>query len=240
MENSTYNPKSCNNLEKPYYTPLEAALRWCGLHAHEQEIIKAAGANLTPPRTAFPHWPCLFANVEKILDAMNCGELAMGRDGMPAIGQHVAPYRRTTRHSELKAWMAKNYPDQKPAFLFDEVERSTHSAINKEAFAALQIELQAREARIEKAIDAYKKMQIKNAALQTELDKKTESSPRERATLMRIIAVLVELAITPRNGRTSEAALIDEMLKNYPEKEGISKTTLQQKFAEAKRICQSD
>jgi hypothetical protein len=240
MENGTYNSKSCNNLEKPYYKPVEAALRWCGLHAHEQEIIKATGANLMPPKTAFPQWPCLFANVEKIVDAMDCGELAVGRDGKPATGEQVAAHRRTARHTELKAWMARNYPDQKPAFLFDEVERNTHSAINKEAFAALQIELQASKARVEKAKEAYRELQTKNAALQTELDKKTESSPRERATLMRIIAVLAELAITPKKGRTSEAALIDEMLTNYSDKAGISKTTLENKFAEAKKILQSD
>ena len=112
----TYNEKSCNALEKPYYQPIEAALRWCGLASHESEILKATGDSVLPPVSAFPRWPCLRANAEKILEAMECGELTISRDGRPVpAGDHVARHRRTVRHADLKAWMSKHYPDQKPA-----------------------------------------------------------------------------------------------------------------------------
>lgn len=43
-----YNEKSCNALEKPYYKPIEAALRWCNLIKFESEILNAIGNDLLP------------------------------------------------------------------------------------------------------------------------------------------------------------------------------------------------
>lgn len=81
---SMYNEKSCNALEKPFYTPIEAALRWCNLIAHEADILSTVGDEIIPSVRAFPRWPCLRANAEKLLDAMNNGDLPYGRDGKPA------------------------------------------------------------------------------------------------------------------------------------------------------------
>ncbi len=65
----------------------------------------------------------------------------------------------------------------------------------------------------------------------------TENAPssRERTTYLNIVAALLELTLTPREGRTSEARVIREIVENYGEKPGISERTLAQKFAEAKR-----
>ena len=63
---SAYDSKSCSTLAKLYYKPIEAALRWCGLIEHEARILKETGAELFPPMTAFPQWPCLRQNAEKI------------------------------------------------------------------------------------------------------------------------------------------------------------------------------
>lgn len=76
-----FNSKSCNALEKPYDTPLEAALRWCRLIAHEIEIKEKLGKSGMPGPADFPQWPCLRANAEKIYDAMLNDELSFGRDG---------------------------------------------------------------------------------------------------------------------------------------------------------------
>lgn len=48
-----YDTKSCNALEKPYYQPIEAALRWCGLALHEVAILKATGDNVLPRLVPF-------------------------------------------------------------------------------------------------------------------------------------------------------------------------------------------
>jgi hypothetical protein len=60
-------------------------------------------------------------------------------------------------------------------------------------------------------------------------------SDRERTTLLNIIAALLELVMTPRPGRTTKAAVIDELVTNYGEKQGIAKRTLEGKFADADR-----
>lgn len=62
-----------------------------------------------------------------------------------------------------------------------------------------------------------------------------ELAPRERTSLLNIIGALLELVRTPRQGRDSDAAVIAELLDNYPEKQGIARSTLEAKFAEAKR-----
>ena len=137
----TYNSKSCSSLEKAYYTPIEAALRWCNLIAHEVLILERVGDGVLPSVGMFPQWPCLRVNAEKILDAIHNCEIPYGRDGKTVQpGEQVAKHRLTVRHSDLKSWMSKNYPNQKPAFLFDAVEQQLHAGITVEAYQTLQAE----------------------------------------------------------------------------------------------------
>ena len=63
--------------------------------------------------------------------------------------------------------------------------------------------------------------------------------PRAEATYLTIIGALLELVRTPRPGRDSDAAVIRELIDNYSDKPGISKTTLESKFAEARRRLNS-
>jgi hypothetical protein len=197
-----YNPKSCNALEKPFYTPIEAALRWCNLIAHEVAILTTAGEEIVPLVSAFPQWPCLRANAEKLVDAMYSGDLQYGRDGRTVCpGEQVAKHRRTVRHTDLKAWMAKHYPDQKPAFLFDEIERTTHAAVTVEALQALQADRDALKARLEKAQEWWEQ---KGKGLKAERDEwqaKYEQAiadnafdSRERVTIERLIFALAKEA----------------------------------------------
>ena len=190
-----YNEKSCNALEKSYYTPIEAALRWCGLIAHEVEIYEKTRNIGIPAIALFPQWGCLRANAEKIFEAMSNNELQHGRDGRKVNdGDYVAPDRRTVRHADLKDWMSKNYPDQKPKFLFDEVERTTHTAINADSFRALQADRDAQKVRVENALawrerilPEHKKLQDENQALR---EAASELKATERDTLLLIIAAL--------------------------------------------------
>lgn len=62
---------------------------------------------------------------------------------------------------------------------------------------------------------------------------------RSEATYLMIIGALLELVRTPRAGRNSDAAVIKELVENYSDKPGISKTTLEVKFASAKRRLHS-
>jgi len=237
----TYDAKSCSALEKPYYRPIEAALRWCNLTAHEMDILQTTGVSLLPPAHAFPQWPCLKANAEKIVDAIQNNELTKGREGRPITpGEPVAKEKITVRHTELKEWMAKHYPDQKPAFLFDEVERTTHAVINADSFRALQVDRDALKARIEKAEEWSKKIIAEKKELQSKNDLLSEQiktfdplDPRERHTLLIIIAALAKQAkinveipgkaaifiegLTDSMGTHASKRAIEEHLKKIPD-----------------------
>ena len=63
--------------------------------------------------------------------------------------------------------------------------------------------------------------------------------PRAETTYLHIIGALLELVRNPRPGRDSDAAVIRELIDNYADKPGISKTTLEMKFAEARRRLHS-
>lgn len=195
-----YNPKSCSPLEKAHYTPLEAAIRWCGLMDHEAEILAAAGHIGYPLDGQFPQWPCLKTNTEKIIDAIRHGELPYGRDGKAVrSGEHVRVDRLTVRHADLRKWMADYYPDQKPPFLFDEVERKTHAAINTDAFLALQAERDALKAKLAQAREWARTVLAEKRAMSEELKALQAKvgkglTPTERNTLLIIIEALCEYA----------------------------------------------
>lgn len=213
-----YNAKSCNALEKPFYRPVEAALRWCGLIAHEAQILASIGEDGIPKTGQFPQWPCLQANTEKILDAIMHGSIPHGRDGRTvAAGDHVAKARLTVRHTDLREWMAKHYPDQKPAFLFDEIERKTHAAINADSFRTLQADRDALKARIDKAEEWAKTIIAEKNALLGERDLLRAMVDKgltatERKTLLTIIAALCDYsAIKPDDrGAANQIAKMTE------------------------------
>jgi len=246
----TYDTKSCSALQKPYYSPVEAALRWCNLVGHESTILAACANNPTVvPVNAFPQWPCLRANAEKVFDALINGEMSKGRDGRNVPSdEHVAPARVTVRHTDLKIWMAKHYPDQKPAFLFDETERKTHAAINADTFRALQADRDALKARIEKAEEwARTIIAEKNAllgerdSLRAMIDKVSAPDERSETTYLNIIGGLLSIMLgkSPEGQKlsiyNSQAAIIAAMLGYHNGTPGIAARTLEEKFAAANR-----
>ena len=214
MEN--YDSKSCNTLEKLYYRPIEAALRWCNLIGYESQVLAKVGAELLPPTDAFPQWPCLRLNTEKIWAAIQDGELQYGRDGKTVVpGETVRKDRITVKHTDLRTWIQKTYPDQKPKFLFDDIERSTHSAINADTFRTLQADRDALKARIVKAEEWAKAMmaekndlQDQNASLAARVKETEPLDTRERNTLLTIIAALCKEAKIPYDKPAKAAGMI--------------------------------
>ena len=246
---NTYDAKSCSALTKLHYRPIDAALRWCGLIDHEVKILAATGEAQYPPLGSFPMWPCLRNNIEVIIDAIENGDLPCGRDGKTVNpGDHVAPGRRTVRHTDLKGWMARCYPDQKPMFLFDEVERTTHAAINADSFRALQIDRDALKARLDKAADVYRALKQDRDTIAGERDslaamveKMNVPSTRAETTYLNIVGGLLGLMLgkngagKPNSEYLNQASVISALLGHYGGKPGMSDTTLEQKFAEANR-----
>lgn len=241
---------NCNAAVKPYYYPVEAAIRWCGLENHEAEIIAAMGfphGDPLPPH--YPQWRCLRPRTEIILDAINCGELACGRDGAPVNpGEQVAKHKRTVRHSELKAWMAKHHPSDKPTFLFDETERATHSAITAAAYQALQAdrdalkaELEKTKARLRTVTDDHDALQDECDSLRARVDRTRAPGERAETTYLNIIGALLSLLLGKsesgaRNSVFSTVAAIKSAIEHrYSGKPGLAPRTLDDKFSEAKR-----
>ncbi|MDR5611751.1 MAG: protein kinase [Arsenophonus sp.] len=245
-----YNPKSCSSLEKAYYTPVEAALRWCNLISHEVMILEKVGLDALPSVRLFPQWPCLRVNTEKIIDAINAGELPYGRDGKTVpSGELVAKHRLTVRHSDLKIWMSKYYPDQKPAFLFDELEKQLHASITVDAYKTLQAENERLNIHLDNAIKTFQqqKEEISRLNDENEFLKKTASSDysnissRSETTYLNIIGGLLDIMLgTSPSGKPlsiydNQSSIIAALLAYHEGKPGISARTLESKFAEAKK-----
>ncbi|MFA1661614.1 protein kinase [Klebsiella quasipneumoniae] len=246
----SYNSKSCSSLEKAYYTPVEAALRWCNLIAHEVLILERVGLDVLPGVGMFPQWPCLRVNAEKILDAIHNGEIAYGRDGKTVSpGEQVAKHRLTIRHSELKTWMAKNYPNQKPSFLFDAVEQQLHTGITVEAYQTLQAENKRLNIRLDNAVKTFQQQKHEISELQGERDSLRQMvdnsvqniDGRSETTYLNIIGGLLSLMLgnSPSGEKLSrfanQGAIISSMLAHFEGIPGISVRTLEGKFSEANK-----
>jgi hypothetical protein len=175
--------EDCEQTRLPFYRPFDAAVRWCGLTATENEIAQGVSETWQIKKGEWLGYPCLAVHSDAIIYAMQSGALRYGRDGKQvAEDDTVARNRRTVAHSDLKEWLRKEYPRdvQKThmAWLFDDVERSIHPAITTEAYDALN---------------------ARNKELEIKLANATKNNgsgldARERATLLCIIGVLAKEA----------------------------------------------
>ena len=245
---------SCKQVQSYFalYPVPVAALLWCG-SPPEQVNDHLSDANETLTGIfSLPYMPCLEARCRAIHEAIENGDLPVCREKGVVVYDDVAVARRHIRREDLKAWVAKNFPDDKPAFLFDKVERNTHSSINTQAFQALQVELEAKDSELKNANEWVQKITKERDELKTERDeqqayieKKTKKSrfpnPRSEVTYLNIIGGMLELMLSssPTGRKLSvydnQAAIVDALESQYSDKQGISQRTLEEKFAEAKR-----
>jgi hypothetical protein len=130
-----------------------AALLWCGVPAHQLEDHLDKSVETSRGIFSNPYIPCLVIKCRVLHNMIESGVLPVCREKGVVVDDHVAPERRHIRRQDLKAWIAKEFPDDKPSFLFDEIERKTHSSIDKGAFLALQAD---RDALKVKAIELNK------------------------------------------------------------------------------------
>lgn len=144
--------EDCEQTRRPFYRPFDVAIRWCGLTAREGEIARGVADPWRIQKGEWLGYPCLAVHSDAVIYAMESGVLTYGRDGR-AVSDHVAPARRTVSHANLKEWLRKEYPAdvQKPhmAWLFDDVERSVHTAITMQAYKALEAERDALKREVE-------------------------------------------------------------------------------------------
>lgn len=241
------NGRNFNPYSKTFYRPIEAALRWCELTRFEFQILRAEESCPLKLGKLFPQWPCLQSNTGKILDAIRCKELPYGQLGIPVPhGTPVDCTLLTVRHTDLRYWMSHYYPDQKPSFLFE--NNGYQQQISVGSFLALQADRESLQMQIKTSESAYKELlsELQAIGLEREDLKKLLQtngtvSQRSESTYLHIIGALVSLMLShspsgkPHSAFHSQAAIVSALLAHYENVPGITKRTLDEKFAAAKR-----
>lgn len=204
-------------LVKANYRPIEAALRWSGLWAQEPRILANLGDREMPEPPDFPEWPSLLLNAERILDAITNKDLSCGINLLASRPQPAI------RHVDLRAWMERFYPEERPAFLFDRTPLSTSKLIGTERRNTLVRAPSEIEANDRHSMEA------------------NELSLRAETTYLNIIGAMLELTLgrtlqgQPTSVYRTQEALIAALVESNGAKLGIAQRTLERKFAEAKR-----
>lgn len=230
-----------------YPVPVAAAL-WCGIPANEVEEHLRASTEVLPGIYRHPYIPCLEPRCRAMHDAILNGALDASRENGTVTRDHIAPARRHVSRENLKNWIAKAFPGDRPAFLFDEIERKTHSAINADSFRALQADRDAARAELEKAkawatdtLNEMNAMRGERDSLRAIVDKMSAPDGRAETTYLNIIGGLLALMLgkspagKPQSVYESQAAIISALLGHYEGKPGIASRTLEEKFAAAKK-----
>ncbi|MGK0159281.1 hypothetical protein [Pseudomonas mosselii] len=230
------------------YHPIDAAILWCDLADHESEILQIELLHPGGLLKHFPQWPTLHLYAERICDAIINGELPATYLGGP-IGLND-PLQRvywSIRHPDLYGWFARTYPHEKPAFLFS--RESDHSlCVSLGVHLALQADRDVLLRELESLRRTY-------AALcdqaSPELDNPTQAQKSksksgvlsENAALLLYVIVGALLALMlgktekgqPQSIFQNQAAVVDAIMTLFPNVPGLSKRTLDRKFAEARR-----
>lgn len=240
--------ENCNAEKLPYYTPVEAGIRWCGLTKYEPEIL--ANIREKGEGVRFPQWPCLQPRIAELRYAMRAGEIPHGIDGNPKLdGQSRSESRWTMTHADLRRWFKENTSQTEwPAFLFDEIERGTHSSFTASAVQAIKLDRDAARAELARLkADAEGKdfqiaaMERQIAALKAKLDDAGEPGLRSETAYLNIIGALLEVITRGFRGFkkhpdfVSDTKLIEAIENHYRGISGLSSSNLSRKFPEAKR-----
>lgn len=253
-----YNKNDCEHLQAyhAYYPVPAAAMLWCGVPPDEvqDELNRIAPHPHLRGVYTHPYIPCFEVRCRVIHEAIENAALPASRENGKVTDDHIAPGRiapgrRHVSREHLKAWIAREHPADKPAFLFDEIERTTHAAINADAFRALQADRDAARAELGNARAWAAETVTEMSAIRGERDSlramvdKMSTTPSDRAetTYLNIIGGLLALMLgkspagKPQSVYESQAAIISALLAHHDGKPGIAPRTLEEKFAAAKR-----
>jgi hypothetical protein len=237
-------------LSKVYYRPLEAAIRWSGLVREEPFILDALKGNWLPPFSDIDPWPALRLNTERLYDGVINRELPIVINGVRAEGAVVNLNHPdlTLRHIDLKAWMTRWYPDQRPRFLFSRLERRPQRAGSFGDVNALVMERDALRLHVadrDRLIQQLRRPRGTNGTEERAPDIETHNggvpSSRSETTHLNVIGGLLHLLMgSSPSGQAyssfrTQESIIDALVAHYGDKLGMSKRTLEAKFAAAKR-----
>lgn len=143
LVNGSWETDNCTAIKAHYavYSIPKAAALWCGVPEDKvvqivQEATQLSRTGVGRSIWTHPAIPCLEPRSRAIAEAIETGELPHGREDGSTVpdGDHVAYEHRHFFGRDLRKWMEKAFPNDKPAFLFDDIERSTHTAISADAY----------------------------------------------------------------------------------------------------------
>ena len=114
-----------------YYYPFEAAIAWCELSEDDARTVRLDMHEMPGPLPPdYPQWPELRRRAARILDAVRYGELPYGLHGKPGYDRPPLESELawvTVRWKDLRDWMTRDHPGEKPAFLFSATERAVQA-----------------------------------------------------------------------------------------------------------------
>ena len=235
---------------KTYYRPIEVAIRWAGLLRFELRILEALGSRAIPDMSDFPRWPMLRLFAERIFDALAHDELPFGKAGIAHESQRLAldDPDLIVRHVDLRAWMSYYYPGERPQFLFDEIERELHPAVNLATLNVLLADREASKVQLAELAQLHAALQAQYEALAKEHAVRIAESGGERelglrseSTYLNIIGGLLTLLLGKSPAGKSYSsfqnmdAVVSALLAHHEGRPGISERTLWSKLAQARR-----
>jgi len=239
-------------ISKVIYHPIEAAVRWAGLLRYEQMIMVSISCPRNLPQSLdCPRWDVLRLFTDRIYDGILNGELPFGQNGvtMNDVALIDSP-DLTVRHIDLKRWTREHYPEQRPGFLFSRSERIAHPFITMETGQAMLVERLAMKSALDQHKCRLNELQEKHDALLKQSTvipacAQCAVSDRAEATYLHIIGTMLELMLSrspagkPYSSFTSQEAIATAMIAHSGDLMGITDSTLQTRFAQARRKLRS-
>ncbi|MGY4526773.1 hypothetical protein [Pseudomonas sp. TE21394] len=235
-------------VSKNHYHPLEAAILWSNLQEHRAQIANAAFHAPDKLSVLFPQWPLLQTYTERIYDAIARGELPANYLGQPAycLKEAIKSYI-TIRHADFRIWVHRFFPDDVPDFLKNSLD--AHSGCIPLAIYLTQkakldattnelANLNQHLLTLERQISHCLNSQSNSVADTIKEQQSFEANPN---VLYVIIGSLLHVTLgKSKSGRVqsiykTQTAIVDTITMEFPTTPGLSKRTLDRKFAEARR-----
>jgi len=170
---------SCADVKARYalYSVARAAALWCGVTDDliEQVLNEASPISETGLGrciVSHPDAPCIEPRCRAIAEAIESGLLPHCRENGKLVdtGEHAAYERWHISGRALKTWIEEEFPNDKPAFLFDDIERNSHSAITTDAYRTLKADRDALKIRVDNAIEEFKSLRQKKESIEADRD----------------------------------------------------------------------
>ena len=254
MDNKPPFNDSCEDMKSlmAVYTILEAAALWCGVTKQAlPEVIRDSDqiSNTGMGRGIYrhPYYSCIEPYTRAIAQAVDDRSLPHTREDGKVLTENdmVAHERRHVTGVALKKWIATAFPEKRPPFLFDDLERDTHTSISADSYRALKADRDAQKLRISNAEVEYRKLQAKNIELINELNNlrgkvgsSSNTHPRTEASYQRLIGALLGIVdgTSHIKNYVNDAQLIRELGAYYKGYEGFSKRGLEERLPECRAI----